>query len=147
MEINIDPQKLQHPKKKLEFFLKRDAVLQGVGKTANELRRRLFNRQEKRKTDYARLPMVQEAKKDMFDIRMDLVQQDVKSRIIETHTRTQFEMEETFRYLTKNIHESSRNIRDKASTLDDLTRRVEFLQSVNSTSDWVPRDDCARLIN
>ncbi|CAK4090176.1 unnamed protein product [Aphanomyces euteiches] len=104
MEINIDPQKLQHPKKKLEFFLKRDAVLQGVGKTANELRRRLFNRQEKRKTDYARLPMVQEAKKDMFDIRMDLVQQDVKSRIIETHTRTQFEMEETFRWVPSCSH-------------------------------------------
>ncbi|KAF0691989.1 Aste57867_16895 [Aphanomyces stellatus] len=134
MEIDIDPERLKNRRKKRDFFQKRENVLKGVGAKAAELRRRLFNRQAAKIAEVGRLPMVQKAKRDAIDIRMGLVEQDVKARMIDVHTHTQFELEDKFRVLNNNIRESSRNVRDSNWSLDDLTRRIERMQETNHDS-------------
>ncbi|RHY31777.1 hypothetical protein DYB32_007685 [Aphanomyces invadans] len=134
MEIDVDPEKLRNRKKKKVFLQRRDDVIHGVGAKAAELRRRLFNRRTKTKADVANLPLVKQAKKDALDVRMALVEHDVKARMIDAHTRTHFELAESFRYLNQSLRRSTRSVRNNTSTLEDLARRVEFMQQINAKS-------------
>ncbi|RHZ14933.1 hypothetical protein DYB37_004614 [Aphanomyces astaci] len=134
MEIDIDPEKLRNRRKKRDFLQRRDDVLKGVGAKAAELRRRLFNRRTIAKASIANLPMMQQAKKDALDVRLALVEHDVKTRMIDAHTHQHFDVAESVRYLSQNLQHSTRSVRDNTSTLDDLARRVEFMQHVNTNS-------------
>ncbi|ETV70688.1 hypothetical protein, variant [Aphanomyces astaci] len=134
MEIDIDPEKLRNRRKKRDFLQRRDDVLKGVGAKAAELRRRLFNRRTIAKASIANLPMMQQAKKDALDVRLALVEHDVKTRMIDAHTHQHFDLAESVRYLSQNLQHSTRSVRDNTSTLDDLARRVEFMQHVNTNS-------------
>ncbi|OQR82825.1 hypothetical protein ACHHYP_15472 [Achlya hypogyna] len=130
MEFPVDEAALEaNPAKKKRFLLAQEAVRAGVGRTAAELRRRLFNRRHlKQEVPPGNLPLVQLAKSEHLAIRMDIVDQDARGRALQTQFDAQTRLEQSFRRLHDSITQDAIDVRGKQATLRELEQRLRLLQ-------------------
>ncbi|EQC34812.1 hypothetical protein SDRG_07617 [Saprolegnia diclina VS20] len=131
MEIAVDTTVLERSRaKRTKFADRQAAVLAGVGATAMELRRRLFNRRHlKYGGKPGDLPLVQEAKSESLNIRLAIIDQEARSRALDSEFQSHTKLEQSFRRLQDTLQTSATDVRGKQAKLKELEQRLRLLQT------------------